>query len=416
MQEHLRIIIEKQGTKHNLKQSFPLRRGNYSQISTKDFEFCFNLNGEIKFIRGLGPHWPHPAEQLKRTIGNDWVYYSVGDKSGSDGIISWMGEYYLPCLPYPSNPVWEIDYHSMPRVMNGLAQWSQLYGNLFMADHENRYPHAKDLIKNILKNDDNKLFQRSKDLNSINRCRVSVLPPDSRHLDYELIPLIIADGCLYHCKFCCVKSEKKFKKRTKENIDIQINELSGFYGKDLKNQNGIFLGNHDALAAGEETLLYSAKNAFRGFGFKESENPQLHMFGSIASLLMMENSFLEKLNDLPFKTFINIGFESFHGKTLEKIGKPVGEKDVEKAFYKAVSINNNFSRIEITGNFIMGEDLALDHYELTASFLEKVKMEKGCFYLSPLQNSPKKRELLTKFKEIKERSSVPVFIYLIQRL
>jgi GNAT superfamily N-acetyltransferase len=70
-----------------VKQIFPLRFGKYSEIKTSDFEFCFNLNGEIKLIRGLKSNWPHPAEQFKRTAGNDWVYYTVGNKSGDDGII-----------------------------------------------------------------------------------------------------------------------------------------------------------------------------------------------------------------------------------------------------------------------------------------------------------------------------------------
>lgn len=116
----LAISVEKEAPSSIAKASFPLRYGKYSEIRTSDYEFIFNLNGEIKFIRGLNANWPHPAEQLKRTDGNDWVYYSVGDKSGGNGIISWMGEYYLPCLPYPSNPVWEVNYLSNPLIMNAL--------------------------------------------------------------------------------------------------------------------------------------------------------------------------------------------------------------------------------------------------------------------------------------------------------
>jgi len=79
------------------KANFPLRYGRYAEIRTRDYELRFNLNGEIKFIRGLNADWPHPAEQFRRTDGNDWIYYSVGDKSGEDGVKSWLGEYYLPC-------------------------------------------------------------------------------------------------------------------------------------------------------------------------------------------------------------------------------------------------------------------------------------------------------------------------------
>ena len=95
-QNSFSINAEIEGRGNIAKASFPLRYGKYSEIKTSEYEFRFNLNGEIKFIRGLNVNWPHPAEQLKRTDGNDWVYYSVGDKSGEDGLISWMGEYYLP--------------------------------------------------------------------------------------------------------------------------------------------------------------------------------------------------------------------------------------------------------------------------------------------------------------------------------
>ena len=115
---NMAFSVEKQSPITIAKASFPLRYGTYSEIRTSEYEFIFNLNGEIKFIRGLNVNWPHPAEQLKRTDGNDWVYYSVGDDSSENGIISWLGEYYLPCLPYPSNSIWEINYFSNPSIMN----------------------------------------------------------------------------------------------------------------------------------------------------------------------------------------------------------------------------------------------------------------------------------------------------------
>lgn len=128
--------VEKKGSEKPIKQTFPLRWGIYSEIKILEFEFCFNLNGEIRSIRGLGAQWPHPAEQFKRTAGNDWIYYTVGDKSGDDGIVSWMGEYYLPCLPYASNPGWEIKYFSNPVVMGAMGEWPRLFGNLYMADEK----------------------------------------------------------------------------------------------------------------------------------------------------------------------------------------------------------------------------------------------------------------------------------------
>ena len=414
-------MLKKNGPEKRLKQTFPLRFGQYSEIRTPDFEFCFNLNGEIKSIRGLKPDWPHPAEQFKRTAGNDWVYYTVGDKSGHDGIISWMGEYYLPCLPYTSNPVWEVKYFSNPVVMNALAEWSQLFANLYMAHSKGLYPHAKDLIERILANDDQTLYERSRRLNEIIGGRVSVLPPDTRHADYDVIPLNIADGCLYHCKFCCVKTDRKFQKRSKSDIREQIGALKRHFGADLRNYHALFLGNHDALAAGEDLICSAAKEAYQAFAFRPrmDQKPFLYLFGSVGSFLGADRTFFEQLNRLPFYTYINIGLESVDPKTLREIGKPITADQVKEAFEKLIDINDAFDKIEVTGNFIAGEGLSPGHEESLAHLLKhadpKIK-SKGAIYLSPLKDSPKKRELLPRFYKTKKESRLPVFVYLIQRL
>jgi len=420
-QQKLMISVLKNGPDKLVKQTFPLRFGKYSEIKTLDFEFCFNLNGEIKSIRGLKSDWPHPAEQFKRTAGNDWVYYSVGDKSGDDGIISWMGEYYLPCLPYTSNPVWEINYFSNPVVMSALAEWSQLFANLYMANLEGLYPHAKDLIERILANDEQVLHERSQQLNKIIGSRISVLPPDTRHVDYDIIPLIIADGCLYHCKFCCVKTDQKFQKRSKENIQEQLAALKDHFGANLVNYHGLFLGNHDALAAGWDLICFAAKEAYHAFGFRQrmDQKPFLYLFGSVGSFIGAGQTLFEQLNRLPFYTYINIGFESIDPKTLSLISKPITAEEVKEAFEKMIEINATFDRIEVTGNFIAGDYLSPEHDGSLAHLLKNADVKrksKGAIYLSPLKDSPKKRELLPRFFKIKEESRLPVFVYLIQRL
>jgi radical SAM superfamily enzyme YgiQ (UPF0313 family) len=420
-QQHLMISVEKNGPDKLVKQIFPLRFGKYSEIKTPDFEFCFNLNGEIKSIRGLKSNWPHPAEQFKRTAGNDWVYYTVGDKSGNDGIISWMGEYYLPCLPYTSNPVWEINYFSNPVVMSALAQWSQLFANLYMANSKGLYLRAKDLIERILANDDQTLYERSQQLNKIIGTRVSVLPPDTRHVDYDIIPLTIADGCLYHCKFCCVKTDQEFQKRSKDNIQEQLGALKDHFGANLVNYHSLFLGNHDALAAGGDLVCFAAEEAYQVFGFRKrmDQKPFLYLFGSVGSFLGAGQALFEQLNRLPFYTYINIGFESIDSKTLSQIGKPITAEQVKEAFEKMIEINVAFDRIEVTGNFIVGDSLSPEHDGSLAHLLKHANVKrksKGAIYLSPLKDSPKKRELLPRFYKIKEESRLPVFVYLIQRL
>ena len=349
------------------------------------------------------------------------MYYSVGDKSSEHGIISWLGEYYLPCLPYSSNSIWEVNYLSDPNIMNAFAAWSQLYANLYGARRDGLHSKAKNLINLILNNDDRVLYERSQKLGAIIGGPVSVLPPDTRHVDYEIIPLIIADGCLYHCGFCCVKSAQKFQVRQRSEILEQIRQLKVFYGRNLENYSALFLGNHDALAAGFELIYLAASEASTVFGFGGSctKTPMLFFFGSVDSLLKSNNELFEMLSHLPFYTYINIGFESIDAPTLAFIRKPVEASNVREAFQKMLEVNATYANIEITGNFLMGETLSPEHYQSLAELLRDASVPsngKGAIYLSPIKDSPKKRELLPQFFEIKNQSQLPIYTYLIQRL
>jgi hypothetical protein len=265
------------------------------------------------------------------------------------------------------------------------------------------------------------LHERSQQLFAIIGERLSVLPPDTRHVDYEVIPLIIADGCLYHCEFCCVKTARHFKRRSRTDIADQIHRLKNFYARNLDNYNAIYLGNHDALAAGAESICLAVSEASKAFGFKDkrTHTPMLFFFGSVDSLLQSENGLFDSLADLPFHTFINIGFESTDPSTLADIRKPVSVARVREAFQKMCTINAAYANIEMTGNFLIGTTLSPEHYQRLAELLATAPVtshDKGAIYLSPIKDSPKKRELLPQFVEIKNRSRIPTYIYLIQRL
>ena len=81
--DDLHIVVDKEGSREFSKVSYPLRYGRFAEITTGDHVFQFNLNGEIKFIAGRGASWPDPSEWLKRTVTNDWIYYSTGATAGS---------------------------------------------------------------------------------------------------------------------------------------------------------------------------------------------------------------------------------------------------------------------------------------------------------------------------------------------
>jgi hypothetical protein len=304
--------------------------------------------------------------------------------------------------------------------MNAFAAWPQLYGSLHGCGIDRLHAKAKGLISLILDNHDGVLHERAQSLNEIIGGRVSVLPPDTRHVDYEIIPLNIADGCLYHCKFCCVKSAKRFQARSGNDITEQIRQLKLLYGRNLENYNALFLGNHDALEAGDDLIFLAASKAYKDFGLEaRARRPFLFMFGSVDSLLKSKKQLFEKLNHLPFYTYINIGLESLDQSTLEFIGKPLNESNVREAFKKMLDINAIFKNIEVTANFVIGEGLSAEHYLSLKELLREAPVTsggKGIIYLSPLKDSPKKRELLPLVNEIKDQSVIPVFIYLIQRL
>lgn len=414
----LDITLQREGTKQFTKASYPIRYGRYSEIETRKYHFQFNLNGEIKFIRGLNRDWPHPAEWLKRTDADDWVYYSAG---GYRGVLHVLGEHYLPCLSYPSNSVYEYNPFSDGNIQKAIAAWSRLQEGLRGIRTNGMPSKVKDFLALIASCDSKALQTKSEKLHRIIGGQVSVLPPDTRHVDYGVIPLMLADGCRYHCGFCCIKTRQNFRPRSRENIMQQIRQLKAFYDADLLNYNALFLGNHDALAAGRERICLAAAEAYAAFDFENAyvKNPTLFLFGSVDSLLDAGDNLFKTLDQIPFYTYINIGLESADAGTLRRIQKPLKISQIEDAFQMMLAVNHSYPNLEITANFLLGDHLSPDHYhtlvELIRNRLDRY-YSKGAIYLSPLNTSNDNRKLLRKFVEIKNLSRLPTYLYLIQRL
>jgi hypothetical protein len=421
--DNLIITPDKEGSQEFYKVSFPFRYGRFSEIKTQDFIFQFNLDGEIKYIQGIGQNWPHPAEWLKRTAGNDWVYYSAGDYKD---IYDYFGEYYFPYFSYPSNSIMDGNPFSDHAVILAMSSWPLLQAKIKKLIPRAKPKRLKDLFIRVTEKDQEALRQRSDQLHHLIGGQVTVLPPDTRHVDYEVIPIIVADGCPYNCGFCRVKTGQDFAPRTSQDILEQIKNLKRFYGQDLHNYNAIFLGQHDALSAGGELLELAVRNAYELFEFGRSylRGASLFLFGSVDSIVHVEEKLFESLNALPFSTYINIGLESNDSSTLEALKKPVSVEKVREAFHRILDINRRYEKIEVTANFVFGRDLPSGHLpsllELTRHQLNS-SFNKGTIYLSPLmeegmRDKESKRELLRRFLKLKTQSRLPTFIYLIQRL
>jgi len=416
--ENIEVTPEKKGFREFAKVSYPIRYGRFSEIQTPDYTFQFNLNGEIKFIQGRGQTWPHPGEWLKRTVGNDWLYYSAGSYNG---IVDLIGEYYYPCLPYPSNSLFNSYAIDTGTQKEAIGAWTRLQSKISRLAAASDAGALQECLARIARNDPRTLQRRSNQYPGLINGRITVLPPDSRHVDYETIPVIVADGCLYHCGFCRVKSAREFLPRSRGYILGQIERLKKFYGRDIRNYNSVFLGLHDALMTETALIEFTALKAHQRFEFERSniKNPCLFLFGSVDSLLASEESKFSALNRLPLKSYINLGLESADPETLLFLKKPITSAKVKDAFARAIDINRKFEHIEISVNFVIGEGLPAGHLPsllaLVRNSLDRF-YSKGAVYLSPLIGDNASKEMLGQFYRVKTMSRLPVYIYLIQRL
>jgi hypothetical protein len=415
--EDIIVSLNEEGSREYAKVSYPIRYGRYAQISDREYIYQFNLSGRIKFIQGRGSPLPL-NEWLKRTASNDWVYYST---EGYNSVVSLIGEYYLPCFSYSKNLISAVNPFETSAVRNAMES----FGNLLLKIKrlsEGPMPHEMiNFFSLIRKNDIRELESRSNVLHQITGGPITVLPPDTRHVDYDVIPIIIADGCLYNCGFCIVKTGQNFSVRSRNSIIEQIEKLRDFYGPDLADYNSIFLGQHDALQAGAEIIEFAAAKAYEMLNSQRSfmKGASLFLFGSVDSLLSSSETLYQSMNKSPYFTYINIGLESADQESLEILNKPITVKAVKNAFQRIADINRRYNRIEVTSNFVIGPGLPESHQE---SIIDCTRdnvvrtSHKGGIYLSPLYGVEMTRELRKYIYHIKNNCRLPVYLYLIQRL
>lgn len=411
------ITLDKQGACQYRKLSYPIPCGVFTEIACDQAIFHFNGNGEILRAKGRSSAWPHPNEWLKRTVGNDWVYYSSG---GYTGVFEAIGEYYLPNFPYATNSLLGGNPFADQAVETLIRSWHELLRRL-AETLAPLSPEQQAFLAQALANTPERLASKSRELHAIIGERVSVLPPDARHVDYNLIPLSISRGCLHKCRFCKVKNARPFTVLGRDEIRLQIKQLRKWYDRDLGNYNALFLGEHDALQAGEAPLLAAWEEAWAGLGFAESwiKEHATCFFGSAVSLLAAPESLFASLNRLPGHCFINIGLESADPATLDRLGKPITATLVGEAFRRMQELNKRYQRLEITANFIMEEDLPPGHFPSILALIRDSlthTQPKGSIYFSPLTFGRPSRARLFEFNRLKVLSRLPTFLYIIQRL
>lgn len=421
--ENLEITPNKEGFVEYLKVSCPVRYGVFGEVKTDRYIYHFNQQGEITHIQGRDPSWPNPSDWLKRTVGNDWVYYSSG---GYTSVYDLFGEYYAPYLPYCSNSVAVDDPFEIASIREGLSSVVQLLDTLDNAISKVGTPRAKKFLQRVESSRPDSLRTRAQRLHRIIGGAVTVVSPDLRHVDYNVIPLAVADGCLYRCGFCRVKNDLGFATRSLENILEQIEALKEYFGEDLINYNALFLGQLDALNAGRDVIEFAATRAYEILQLDRSviKQPRIFSFASVDSLLRAPQALFDLLDQLPYRTYINVGLESAHAATLASLRKPISADRVREAYARMVDINQSYEQVEMTANFVLGDTLSPEHdtslVELVSN-APSIPREKGCLYFSPMikdttDGNQKKQRIVTRYKYLKRRIRKPAFLYLIQRL
>jgi hypothetical protein len=412
-----RIRLFRVGSDRYQKVSYPIRCGIYSEVETEEAILHFNLNHEIIRLIGQGKGWPHPQEWLKRTVGNDWIYYSTG---GYTGVFETTGEYYLPNLPYLTNKYMGGNPFANPFVDSLIRKWHPILENV--RGRIDSFPaEIQDFVDAALTNCPTTLSTKADEFAAICKGRVSVLPPDTRHVDYNVIPVTVTRGCLHKCRFCRVKNETPFSSGTRSEISAQIEQLRTLYDRDLANYNSIFLGDHDGLLADPEVLIFAIEEAQRKLHLGRStiNGTNYFLFGSASALLCTPQSLFSRLEKSPGKVYINIGLESADQETLDYLGKPLDSGKVVETFDLIQDINRAYANIEISANFVIGDNLSQNHYDSLLSLIrDRIPRtrSKGCVYLSPLEGGDVSRLRLFEFYRLKRLSRLPLFLYLIQRL
>ena len=416
LEQDAQISLHLQGNRSYSKVSYPVHRGIYSEIETDHHLFHFNLNHEIIRIKGKGTSWRHPHEWLKRTVGNDWVYYSTG---GYAGVFEATGEYYLPNFKYPTNNMLGGSPFSCPEINDHTLNWHKELESILESGRYNK--ERNNFLKKVRQNNPQHLQIKAETFHRLTGGYVSVLPPDARHVDYQLIPINTSRGCLYKCKFCKVKNSYPFRELDNHEIDFQIAGMQSLMGKDLTNYNSIFLGEHDALLSSPQILLYSIKKAYNDLGLYNSylDSVNCFLFGSATSLMQAPDHLFKDLHKLQGKVYINIGLESPDQNTLDQLGKPISAALVWETFRRIQDINRTYANIEISANFVMDDTLPPGHYKEVEKLIrdtQTYQQAKGTIYFSPLTFDKPSRAKLFDFNRLKIMSRFPTFLYIIRRL
>ena len=155
-----------------------------------------------------------------------------------------FGEYYFPYPAYPTNCLFKENPFARQSVRTALKEVGEIASNAAGQSQEHYTTDdqaLRDFLSLVGYNSTDHLRKRADQFHRILKAQVTVLQPDCRHVDYDVIPVMISEGCLYNCSFCEVKSGMDLSFRSRDEITEQLIALREFFKADLLNYNSIYL-------------------------------------------------------------------------------------------------------------------------------------------------------------------------------
>ncbi len=407
------ISLYRKGLFSYEKLSYPAEYGIYHEVAGMGLRALFDLECRLKAFKAETSDWPHPHDWIRITSGGELVYYSYGGYADAPSLYC---EYYVPVPArggnsiFPENP---FAKSSVRHAIDSLPAWLRA---LAAVEARCDQPESREFVAGVRKHGDpiNNAHKLKARFSKTARGTVPVLPPDTRHVNYNAIPLLIQDGCLYNCGFCTVKTSSLFRERSPVEIARQAFSLREFFGKDLANWNGVFLGQNDALACSPVTIECAIEAATRILEVKQSciTPPSIFMFASVKSVTGARDALFDLLSDSGFRCFINVGFESFHDPTLKQLQKPVDAGQVREAAERVLELSCTRKNLTISGNFVLGTGMSERHLELIADFMSTdSEAGKMPLYLSPLVGERNIGSLLRTVRRLQKEGSGRCCLY-----
>ncbi len=418
LSDDLKILPFRRGHRGFEPLSFPVSRGLYTEIHWQGYRFEFDLNGAIRKITGESSVWPYPEDWLGRTQTNRWIYCSG---RGYEDTFALTGVYYHSCIQGQDSLLDQERPFELPHVKNALDAWKRLLERLGRTVWKESGKEAHTIGK-ILRMTPEALGTRALELHRLLKGTVPVLPPECHKVEYQVVPIFVAEGCTNNCRFCCIKTGTGLVPRSLDDVSGQIKSIRYYYGPDLVNFNSVFLGQNDALAAGLDRVIQAAWMAWEHLGLGDSYHPgpRLFMFSGAEALLSLDARAVSALNSLPYSSVhVNVGLESLDEATLQFLGKPLTARTAWRCLEKALELNTPPGPLEISLNFVAGDSLPHAHWDILARALcqKSPRPYKGAVYISPLKGEVKDPRRLRRYiLQLKANSFWPVFLYLIQGL